>query len=527
MAKRRKDDPFGGGGGTLSVDVSKLDLDDEPPRRSGGRGGSKRGGRKGRGGDDFFDDLDDSPRRKRKRGGGGGRKKGGGGFGHAGGTQVIDVGAAQDFEAPRSRGGGGGGRRGGRKGGGPSTLLDDEPKRARRGGGRGHKRDRTLAGTRRATDDMGGDGQVVAGFHDWSDSGGRRKRRGDAPGVSQDEPLAVLVVQEPNKEEATHPITLKHRSLTVGREIGNDVVLSDIKASRQHFEISYLGGKFTLKDLGSGNGTKVNGSKVGRHPLANGDAIVVGSCQLLFAIDEDALARALDRDHLVGPRTTDEEADEPEETTEEEETPTVLSPVAVILVAMMTLGLLGFAGLFVAWLIFKPEPPKPTGAKIVELETIPPEDPSVREAVSGTARAMVVTAERAYRADQLWRARRLLQTALLLDPGLSDAQGLAARVEKALVSRDGPACKVSVEPENPRRKRDMSVRLVLNAGVQKVAGTFGDEVLEFRAQSGVPGEWLAQLKVPRSMLRGPNSLQLMVIDLMDTPVELSREVVVR
>lgn len=516
MASKRDRDFDSGGGGTLSVDVSKLDLDDEPPRRRGGRGGGG-GGRGRRGGADDFD----SP-----RGGGRDRKRGGASLGHAGGTMMLDVGSGRDFDDPppkaRDRGSGGGGGRRGRG----AALVDDEPPRSSSRGRRG--RDRTLAGGRRATEESGGDGQVVAGFHDWDQASGRGAS-GEGGASGHDDPLAVLVVQEPNKDERTHPITLKHRSLTVGREIGNDVVLSDIKASRQHFEISYLGGKFTLKDLGSGNGTKVNGNKVTRHELANGDSIILGGCHLLFAIDEDALARALDRDHLVSHR--DPDSDEAEETDgageDEEETPTVLSPVAVLLVAMMLLGTLGFTALLVVWLVFKPEPPKPVGAKIVELETIPQEDPSVRQAVSGTARGLVAVAEQHNRADKLWHARRVLQTALLLDPGLAEAQALSGRIDSALVSRDTPACKVSVDPENPRRNREMSVRVVLNEGVQKVAGTFGGEVLDFRAQTGVPGEWLAQLKLPRSVGRGPQSLNIMVIDLMDAPVELSREVVVR
>lgn len=77
--------------------------------------------------------------------------------------------------------------------------------------------------------------------------------------------------------------TLTPRALRVGRDSSCQIRLADSEASRTHAEIipSELGG-FELVDLGSSNGTVVNGTKVVRHRLVGGDRILIGSTLLLF-----------------------------------------------------------------------------------------------------------------------------------------------------------------------------------------------------------------------------------------------------
>lgn len=77
--------------------------------------------------------------------------------------------------------------------------------------------------------------------------------------------------------------TLTSRPLRVGRDSSCKIRLADSEASRTHAEIvpSELGG-FELVDLGSSNGTVVNGAKVARHKLVGGDRILIGSTLLLF-----------------------------------------------------------------------------------------------------------------------------------------------------------------------------------------------------------------------------------------------------
>lgn len=70
--------------------------------------------------------------------------------------------------------------------------------------------------------------------------------------------------------------------LVLGRLTECDVVLADPNVSRRHAEIRRDGTGFTIVDLGSTNGTRVNGAGVRERRLADGDQITVGSTTLRF-----------------------------------------------------------------------------------------------------------------------------------------------------------------------------------------------------------------------------------------------------
>jgi hypothetical protein len=76
--------------------------------------------------------------------------------------------------------------------------------------------------------------------------------------------------------------TLINRVMTIGRLATCDIVLDDQNVSRQHAEIHPVGDAFQLVDLGSTNGCKVNGVRVQRHVLADGDRLTFGPVELWF-----------------------------------------------------------------------------------------------------------------------------------------------------------------------------------------------------------------------------------------------------
>ncbi len=77
-------------------------------------------------------------------------------------------------------------------------------------------------------------------------------------------------------------VTVGDDPLTIGRLAECDVVLTDASVSRRHAEVRRQGSDFVLVDLGSTNGTKVNGAGVKERRLADGDQIAVGSAKLRF-----------------------------------------------------------------------------------------------------------------------------------------------------------------------------------------------------------------------------------------------------
>ena len=82
--------------------------------------------------------------------------------------------------------------------------------------------------------------------------------------------------------------------ITVGREEGNDIQLNDERISRFHSKIQLDHDRMVLTDLGSTNGTKVNGEDIQLRILRYGDLISVGRSVLLFGSREQIAKRLQD-----------------------------------------------------------------------------------------------------------------------------------------------------------------------------------------------------------------------------------------
>jgi len=103
---------------------------------------------------------------------------------------------------------------------------------------------------------------------------------------------AIACIRGP---EAGLTLSLAPGTYTVGRARENDLVLKDIAASRKHLRIDVDGRVARLVDLGSGNGTKVNGKRAGECELRHGDVIEIGASALVYSepgrtatVDKDA-----------------------------------------------------------------------------------------------------------------------------------------------------------------------------------------------------------------------------------------------
>jgi hypothetical protein len=75
---------------------------------------------------------------------------------------------------------------------------------------------------------------------------------------------------------------LEGRAISIGRQTSCDVTISDPNVSRRHAEIHPSADRYILVDLGSTNGTRVNGARVSEHELVDGDEVRFGGTTLVF-----------------------------------------------------------------------------------------------------------------------------------------------------------------------------------------------------------------------------------------------------
>lgn len=73
---------------------------------------------------------------------------------------------------------------------------------------------------------------------------------------------------------------VSQRVTTLGRSRECDITVADANVSRTHAEVRHIGMDYYLVDLGSTNGTEVNGQVITRHALADGDVIVMGTTEI-------------------------------------------------------------------------------------------------------------------------------------------------------------------------------------------------------------------------------------------------------
>jgi len=89
--------------------------------------------------------------------------------------------------------------------------------------------------------------------------------------------------------------TFAKNPLVIGRGDDCDLEVPDPGVSRKHCRIGWEGSNYFVEDLGSLNGTRVNGSLVKKHWLSHGDAISMGALMFRFtdvAVPRQAFARA-------------------------------------------------------------------------------------------------------------------------------------------------------------------------------------------------------------------------------------------
>ncbi len=107
------------------------------------------------------------------------------------------------------------------------------------------------------------------------------------------------------KDTVISEFELNQEETTIGRKPENTIHIDNLAVSSKHARVLKIGKKVILEDLGSTNGTSVNGQETSKHILNNGDVVTVGKHTLTFvALDDEA--------PVVSP--TDEEEDDMDKT---------------------------------------------------------------------------------------------------------------------------------------------------------------------------------------------------------------------
>ncbi len=85
------------------------------------------------------------------------------------------------------------------------------------------------------------------------------------------------------EDGTTSDVDLERPVISIGRAVDNDIRLSNTKVSRHHCRLEVDEGGVWIVDLGSANGTLLNGAKVSRALVAGGDRVQVGSARIVIA----------------------------------------------------------------------------------------------------------------------------------------------------------------------------------------------------------------------------------------------------
>lgn len=113
--------------------------------------------------------------------------------------------------------------------------------------------------------------------------------------------MVFVVVTDGTLQGARHEIT--NDITRIGRRMGNDWILNAPSVSGTHCEIIRNGNNFSLRDLGSTNGTRLNGKRIkDEMPLVRNDVITLGDESIM--IDGDEMPMYTDDEMASIPRTT-------------------------------------------------------------------------------------------------------------------------------------------------------------------------------------------------------------------------------
>ena len=156
---------------------------------------------------------------------------------------------------------------------------------------------------------------------------------------------------------------LEGDQLTIGRDSSNAVAINDAEISRKHSRLSFQGGKYVLEDLGSTNGTFVNGQRLGGPVvLKPGDVVSLGEQIVLMYdalnMDADATIAQHSKPARVAPPTMQTSAPAypaaPAAPVKKSNMTPIIIAVAVVLLICICGGFFWWVDATYRWCVFFP-----------------------------------------------------------------------------------------------------------------------------------------------------------------------------
>ncbi len=128
-------------------------------------------------------------------------------------------------------------------------------------------------------------GQAQDATDDLADENLEEQESAEPADTTQDSSLGFPVLSITKGTGSGKKLPLLPMTMTIGRELDNNIELKDQDVARYHARITYHAGEYVIHDLEGSSGTFVNEEKISKHTLSAGDIIRTGETELKFDME--------------------------------------------------------------------------------------------------------------------------------------------------------------------------------------------------------------------------------------------------
>ena len=100
--------------------------------------------------------------------------------------------------------------------------------------------------------------------------------------------------------QTLHEYPLDQETVTIGRKTDNDIHIDNLAVSGNHAKILTILNDSFIEDLDSTNGTYINGNKINKHALKNGETITIGKHELKY-VNEPTFTDTFEKTMIIRP----------------------------------------------------------------------------------------------------------------------------------------------------------------------------------------------------------------------------------